>query len=472
MASWQSVVDKQVPSQVYACLLYLYAHSSFIFALSLNKLLLLSMENDEEDNVPQLLAKALPGMRSLNKFLIELHLPVDAQCALNMAKLESPALRTLLEETFIKCNAPPAPVRVAFSQGIPRMRELVYLAITMHLEDSRFRNSRTVNVLCLGYRRPRGSSNEAARVHTLENHYPNSLIGYLLRDEWEELLSLVGKDVVIYLLMNATIVVKAKGGQEKRGGWLQIVGIPISETFDKGTIRKKLKIAQIKRHCMLYGMPSIKLGECGLPFCHVLNKTYSSTKIIRLVERIFYHDIPLSKNATRGTTWLYLMSFVKKLLHQHRRCPYSRLYEYHCRDISIPILSKQGLHDNFEMSVWKYVLGIHQPFGFIKAILQRLLHSPCNTHTSHIFRKILGKVKVFLQLRQHETFSMVNLMNGISVKAVASLILGFPKNHLSSQLLDNIVRNFIFWLFDGLVIPLIKVPTVFFRHLLFRVIST
>lgn len=322
-----------------------------------------------EGAVPALLLHASVDITSLDSFLSQLHLPDRVKFSLETAKYSDVSLCAFLKNTFLHCPKPPLSTFNWPSKETPvsSMRELVQLAISIHLNSIRFRPHRA-NVLCLGYRYLAGEQAGSFVKESLgvESYYPNSLLSHLLTREWERLLTILGGDLVMHLLTGAVIIVR-----RSTGSLLQVVGPPITDICPiKKSLTARKSSMIIRCHQMLYTSHGTPWLKGGLPFNHPLNRSKASHKIQSVVTAMF--RIPAT--CKNGRIRHILLGFAMSLIKRHQRCPYRHLYEYHCADFDTPILvPPTGSKGSQETFIWKNAIRSEKVTAFIKAILIRLL---------------------------------------------------------------------------------------------------
>lgn len=423
----------------------------------------------EDSKLPRILRHLDSSFQTLRDLAYVLLQPQGSSSltAYETSRLSCPQFDAFLGSTFV--SFPPRhPISVTNFQCTSHLRDLLHSCISIHLQSSRF-NARAANLICLGYRHcQEGTCGTLHGAPAIENHYPNALLNYLSGAHWERLLALVGDEAIMEIFLKAVVIVKTGGG------WLQVAGVPITEVRREtggqgdggGGSASDGEKTRIRRHRLFYGEPNLTAAGrqiIGLPFKHPLNK-FKTSNLDALVEQIFFRGDHVVQARRKSKSWSRLRTWCLQLVRRHGKCPYRRLFDYHCPDTERGMIldglsfcdgpSEVGClgttQAGIESSIWDHVVSYRRVHGYVKSVIFRLL----GIKGGRLRSSLAKKLKIFLALRRFETISAEEMAKGLSLR---ELFRDFPISNPEAHAdLQRLLHNFCIWLVEGLVIPLVK----------------
>lgn len=390
------------------------------------------------------LVSALPGLVRLDSYL-------NSVTALKLQKkLEACTYCNIDFEQFIKshyvlCIEPPPPLLLAAS-GIESMRNVLHTAILTIMRKSQ-KGQHSNNVLIQGFRKDQDKVPMSATQEI--NDFSNTLAAKFIGDCWERLLKIVGKELMLHILTNSLILVVEQGHKS----FLQLAGPPLdkaihSQLRDHGLL--DCSDALLPRYRIFYSQPLAATNQfrVGLPWKHPFNK-FSSSNGLRKLACILFGDRYIG---IEGFTKNQLLQITRKIKQRHQNTCYLKLFNYYCHD------GFQGTLTDREPratdAIWKSRLSKRQVFGFVKAILQRIL-APCPGSEGLLaFQTLLKRIGLFLFMRRHETIPRSLLTDEFPFKQIALLLRIDPSLNIKD--LKKAFSDFIYWIFYGFLMPLLK----------------
>ncbi|CAG8527299.1 9743_t:CDS:10 [Diversispora eburnea] len=138
-----------------------------------------------------------------------------------------------------------------------------------------------------------------------------------------------------------------------------------------------------------------------------------------------------------------LFPLLNKLIHQHKRCRYDVLLNRFCPKKCDP-LTETDFSSN-----------AHQVFAFVKEAIRQVI--PCEFWECENQKIIHKAIEKFILLRQHEMFSLHEAMDKFQIKKCKWLEMeGVKNNKVEADKRVEILNEFIWWLFESFVIPLLR----------------
>ncbi|PJF18822.1 hypothetical protein PSACC_01327 [Paramicrosporidium saccamoebae] len=372
--------------------------------------------------VPSLLTAFCSNAQSLDSFLYE-SLQPEVTRALTTCKYSDPSFEDFLATTYV---SPTSPFTLTATSQTATLRDLLHTAISLHLTAHR------TNLLTLGYRPSRQTLSSCGVLHStpsVENYYPNPLLAVILEGGWERLLAVVG-DAVLQILRWCIVVVKVGDA------YLQVAGTPLT---DGRVLRASNKQEIVTRHPMYYGTPNrSKDGAVivGLPFRNVLNRAKGKKGLDKMVERIFYRKIKVTRSVKKSATWGALRTFCATLLKRHRNCPYKALFEYYCCDPMVPVLNGvvldgiplKNARSTRNISIWDTAQTHRSVGSFLIAVIK------------HLFRP---EIHLIVSLRRFENMTMREWMDGLPTNSLWSIFkVADPGQTKMRKYIDSFMCNY------------------------------
>lgn len=237
---------------------------------------------------------------------------------------------------------------------------------------------------------------------------------------WAVLLNTIGFKAFIRLLMEHQIITRIESC------YVQVTGDPIKSISNSYESIKNFKFNNrdifIERQQIFH---AFKQSAIGLPCKNQLAKAKSqpsSVAIIKaLIESIFYDKrvsikYPVRKATPSSSTYRKLFSYVKGLVNRNKKCPYRRLFNYHCPITTTPSFHDQDIYsqsdENFnfspaeklyETSFLSCVQPVNKVNAYIMAVILRILvpnynHSNKNNKVPRVIGHLLKSEFFIAQL--------------------------------------------------------------------------
>ncbi|KAH6597840.1 hypothetical protein BASA50_004185 [Batrachochytrium salamandrivorans] len=233
--------------------------------------------------------------------------------------------------------------------------------------------------------------------------------------------------------------------------------------------------------CIFYGRPSFTnrhTQRYGFPNSHILCLLERDPKVLlrELSRSIFplqYHlTSPLTEAKVSGENWLKrrnyggatiptkrprrimaLNSLLEKVILLCKKCNYHALLDHYCPLPQVRSV-KKSINRMLDLSIEHQKVSL-----FIKSVLKHIIPKDLWGDDSNR-DVILAVVSQLVSLRRYETLSLQNIITGIKMSKMKWLAYGtITRSHVSScetEKQQQILYEFLYWLFADVVITLIK----------------
>ncbi|WFD36557.1 RNA-directed DNA polymerase [Malassezia cuniculi] len=333
------------------------------------------------------------------------------------------------------------------------------------LIDMRHAGVRNGDVLTAGCRRNNSTSSSMRPGDAqLTAVYPNTTLTTLtLSSEWYNTFLFLGPQRFYRMLLTTACFVPLAGDC-----YMQLWGPPITEAVPRaGAKRGGATGALFSRFRLYYARPwrAYRRGIIlGLTPLHALNELRPTDEgAAQLCKQIWHMDASISSRLAAAH------SLVRAMLHRHRRTSYEMLLSVCCPP---PPRAAQ-------------VINNATPFGrvcwFVGAVLRRVVPLPL-FGSVHNRRVILLSARRLIKARRYEQSSLHDAMQGFRVndcewaRAPGRAAQNQRATAAEQQKRTQLVSAWVFWLFEELVIPLLRTTfyateshstrlrTLYFRH--------
>ncbi|KAG0296419.1 hypothetical protein BGZ96_009502 [Linnemannia gamsii] len=340
------------------------------------------------------------------------------------------------------------------------------------------------NILTAGYRNSRRSSGQRA-----QKYHENTLETFVRSAQWETLLQRIGQPVMLYLLTQTSIFAALPNNC-----YCQITGPSISEqavskmpiqrhvlqclssrkrpadhatsyttsddnsnTGDLIPDQKSIMDAQMKRMFpKQYGLENV--------FSPTSQSSLKSISYASLTSGTFKSDATKAKKATGNWRLRSMRTLVEEMLASNQKCRFKALLQYYC-----PV----------------------EVTSFVHAIVKKIIPLAMFGSTDNR-AVILRAMTRFIRLRKFETMPLQYILQGFKLSECTWLEdpkLGQERSSVAhtpptaSDKKHEILHEFIFWLFDGFLMPLLQATfyvtdssyqrnkVFYYRHGLWRLIT-
>ncbi|KAL7424993.1 Telomerase reverse transcriptase [Cryptotrichosporon argae] len=252
-----------------------------------------------------------------------------------------------------------------------------------------------------------------------------------------------------------------------------------------GKARKTAAEVVLARGKMFYGRPNMVHGRFrdGLPSSHPLNKNGASDGLPddEACERILRAVFPDERMLRNQQRRVQVLGVMRELLLRHARIDYGRLLRL-CvdrgRDPEVVRLRKVGkkrahaLCEEPLRPIWHT-----QVCRFVTSVLRRVV-SPAIMGGDHNFSVLASNARRLVRAKLHEPLTLHTAVQDLRVNDIAWLGLDMTTriNAAEAAKRRELAEAFVYWLLDGLIIPLIRASfyvtetaetryeTVYFAH--------
>ncbi|KAK2816774.1 hypothetical protein FQN49_007996, partial [Arthroderma sp. PD_2] len=361
------------------------------------------------------------------------------------------------------------------------------------------------HILCHGYQRvrenlaPNHEYGGCSGIPGLAPRLPNRSVSILKKSPWTDVLGLLGKsceDIMLHLLLDCGLFIHLQGES-----YYQLSGTTLldMESLDKArqnTVKTPAEIIFVRRR-MFYARPALnskREARLGLRHIHVLNRypDANMAHTVHIMKYIFPRQFGLHNAFTstvdRTETAMpfkdytlrekeialkpgdkiprrlrgRLVELVQKMQKRHSRCAYVELLRHYCPKRT-PVDADNEGKGKVKVTMTDYATPTHAVSAFCRAVLQNLIPYEmygCGEEGTQNRNTIMRNVDRFLSLRRFETLSLHEVFQGLKIGCVAWLSPdGSTEKKLSlsdTRKRTEIFLEFIYYIFDSLVIPLIR----------------
>jgi telomerase reverse transcriptase len=344
------------------------------------------------------------------------------------------------------------------------------------------------NVLSLGYSFLHNSDNgNVVDAPQIANFYPNTLVNIFQNATWVKILSRIGEELMLHLLIDCSVFMSLPNGCFVQLNGPSVHSV-VAATKQSATKRNREGF-EIPRSNIFYVQSFPR--SCGLPNSHFAGipgrprassknakKTVASRNSAReLTFRIFM--------ATRGQQHkrnasikrlprhlVGLVPFVQTLLNNHYACEYGRLLNKHCAARNTPSrnpASKSagpgGAARQAELDKTLHTLtGMRSNPGdvarYVWSVVDALL-PPAFWGSKHNKKMFRGSICNFVSANRNDVVPMEGILRRVKTQAMGWLAWAYPSaSRLAPlQIFKNtkaLLQRFVLFLYKSIIIPLIR----------------